>query len=112
MAGVSQAYVIDAVRTAVGKRNGSLAGVHPIDLGAAAFHGLFGRLDIDPGDVDDVIVGCVDAIGGQAGNIGRQAWLAAGYRRRFPESPLTGNAAPANRQFPLAHRRSCLAPQI
>ncbi|BBY05920.1 steroid 3-ketoacyl-CoA thiolase FadA6 [Mycobacterium noviomagense] len=79
MAEVSQAYVVDAVRTAVGKRNGSLAGVHPIDLGATAFHGLFDRVDVDPAAVDDVIVGCVDAIGGQAGNIGRQAWLAAGY---------------------------------
>jgi acetyl-CoA C-acetyltransferase len=74
-----EAYVVDAVRTAVGKRNGSLAGVHRIDLGVAAFHGLFERVDVDPGAVDDVVVGCVDAIGGQAGNIGRNAWLAAGY---------------------------------
>ena len=49
-----EAYVIDAVRTAVGKRNGSLAGVHPIDLGAAAFRGIFDRVDVDPGAVDDV----------------------------------------------------------
>ncbi|HZU48731.1 MAG TPA: acetyl-CoA C-acetyltransferase [Mycobacterium sp.] len=84
MAEVSQAYVVDAVRTAVGKRNGSLAGVHPIDLGAAAFHGLFDRVDVDPAAIDDVIVGCVDAIGGQAGNIGRQAWLAAGYPEEVP----------------------------
>jgi acetyl-CoA C-acetyltransferase len=72
------------VRTAVGKRNGSLAGVHPIDLGVAAFHGLFERVDVDPGAVDDVVVGCVDAIGGQAGNIGRNAWLAAGYPEEVP----------------------------
>jgi acetyl-CoA C-acetyltransferase len=84
MAEFSQAYVIDAVRTAVGKRNGSLAAVHPIDLGAAAFHGLFDRIDVDPSAIDDVIVGCVDAIGGQAGNIGRQAWLAAGYPEEVP----------------------------
>ncbi len=79
-----EAYVVDAVRTAVGKRNGGLAGVHPIDLGVAAFHGLFDRLDVDPAAVDDVIVGCVDAIGGQAGNIGRLAWLAAGYPEEVP----------------------------
>ena len=66
-----EAYIIDAVRTPVGKRNGSLAGVHPIDLGVHAFRGLFDRVDVDPGAVDDVIVGCVDAIGGQAGNIAR-----------------------------------------
>src|SRR6202171_808168 len=74
-----EAYIVEAVRTAVGKRNGSRAGVHPIDLGVAAFRGLFDRVDVDPAAVDDVIVGCVDAIGGQAGNIGRNAWLAAGY---------------------------------
>ncbi|HEU0190206.1 MAG TPA: acetyl-CoA C-acetyltransferase [Mycobacterium sp.] len=81
---MSQAYVIDAVRTAVGKRNGSLAGVHPIDLGAFGFQGLLDRVDVDPGAVEDVIAGCVDAIGGQAGNIGRLAWLAAGYPEEVP----------------------------
>ncbi|WP_046320834.1 steroid 3-ketoacyl-CoA thiolase FadA6 [Mycobacterium sp. UM_Kg1] len=81
---VSQAYVIDAVRTAVGKRNGSLAGIHPIDLGALAFRGLLDRVGVDPAAVDDVITGCVDAIGGQAGNIGRLAWLAAGYPEGVP----------------------------
>jgi acetyl-CoA C-acetyltransferase len=81
---MAEAYVIDAVRTAVGKRNGSLAGVHPIDLGAHAFRGLFDRNDVDPGAVDDAIVGCVDAVGGQAGNIGRLAWLAAGYPEEVP----------------------------
>jgi acetyl-CoA C-acetyltransferase len=79
-----EAYIIDAVRTAVGKRNGGLAKVHPIDLGVHAFRGLFDRVDIDPAAVDDVIVGCVDAIGGQAGNIGRNAWLAAGYPEEVP----------------------------
>src|SRR3954466_14615886 len=84
MAVSSQAYVVEAVRTAVGKRNGSLAGVHPVDLGAAAWRGLFGRVDVDPGAVDDVIAGCVDAIGPQAGNIGRTMWLAAGYPEEVP----------------------------
>ncbi|WP_299564707.1 steroid 3-ketoacyl-CoA thiolase FadA6 [uncultured Mycolicibacterium sp.] len=81
---MAEAYIIDAVRTPVGKRNGSLAGVHPIDLGAHAFRGIFARNDVDPAAVDDVIVGCVDAIGGQAGNIGRLAWLAAGYPEEVP----------------------------
>ncbi|RAV01652.1 steroid 3-ketoacyl-CoA thiolase FadA6 [Mycolicibacter senuensis] len=81
---VSEAYVIDAVRTAVGKRNGSLAGIHPIDLGALAFSGLLDRVGVDPAAVDDVITGCVDAIGGQAGNIGRLAWLAAGFPEGVP----------------------------
>jgi acetyl-CoA C-acetyltransferase len=79
-----EAYVIEAVRTAVGKRNGSLAGVHPVDLGAAAWRGLFDRTDVDPGAVDDVIAGCVDAVGGQAGNIARLSWLAAGFPEEVP----------------------------
>ena len=81
---MTEAYIVEAVRTAVGKRNGSLAGVHPIDLGAGVFQGLFDRVDVDPAAIDDVIVGCVDAIGGQAGNIGRLAWLAAGYPEEVP----------------------------
>jgi acetyl-CoA C-acetyltransferase len=84
MAGSPQAYVIEAVRTAVGKRNGALAGVHPVDLGAAGWRGLFERVDVDPGAVDDVIAGCVDAIGPQAGNIARLSWLAAGFPEEVP----------------------------
>ena len=79
-----EAYVIDAVRTAVGKRNGGLSGVHPVDLGAAAWRGLFERNDVDPSAVTDVIAGCVDAIGGQAGNIARLSWLAAGFPEEVP----------------------------
>ncbi|MBF6332703.1 acetyl-CoA C-acetyltransferase [Nocardia transvalensis] len=79
-----EAYVIDAVRTPVGKRGGALSGVHPADLGAAALQGLLSRNPIDPVQVDDVIFGCVDAIGPQAGNIARTAWLAAGYPEEVP----------------------------
>ncbi len=81
---MGHAYVIDAVRTAVGKRNGGLSGLHPVDLGAAAWRGLFDRNDVDPGAVTDVIAGCVDAIGGQAGNIARLSWLAAGFPEEVP----------------------------
>ncbi len=81
---MAEAYVIDAVRTAVGKRGGSLSGLHPVDLGAVAWRGLFERIDLDPSAVDDVIAGCVDAIGGQAGNIARLSWLAAGYPEEVP----------------------------
>ena len=81
---MAEAYVIEAVRTAVGKRNGSLARVHPIDLGVAAFRGLFDRVDVDPAAIDDVVVGCLDTIGPQAGNIGRNTWLAAGYPEEVP----------------------------
>ena len=108
-----KAYVIEAVRTAVGKRNGSLAGVHPVDLGAAAWRGLFDRVDVDPGEVDDVIAGCVDAIGRAGGQ--HRAIVVAGRRispKRCPASPSTGSAARASRRFPLVHRRSCRVPRI
>ncbi len=81
---MAEAYIIDAVRTPGGRRNGSLSGLHPIDLGVHAFRAVFDRTGIDPAAVDDAIVGCVDAIGGQAGNIGRLTWLAAGYPEEVP----------------------------
>lgn len=79
-----EAYIIDAVRTPIGKKNGSLAGIHPADLGAHAIRALIDRTGIDPGSVDDVVWGCVDAIGPQAGNIGRSCWLAAGLPEAVP----------------------------
>jgi acetyl-CoA C-acetyltransferase len=79
-----EAYIIDAVRTPVGRRGGGLAGVHSADLGAHAIEALLGRTDIDPEAVDDVVFGCVDAIGPQAGDIARTAWLAAGLPEGVP----------------------------
>ena len=79
-----EVYVVDAIRTAIGKRGGSLAAVHPADLGAAVISDVVTRNGIDPATVDDVVFGCVDAIGGQAGNIARTAWLAAGLPEEVP----------------------------
>lgn len=79
-----QAYVVDAIRTPVGKRNGSLAKTHPADMGAHVIRALVERTGIDPAVVDDVVFGCVDAIGPQAGNIARTAWLAAGMPLEVP----------------------------
>lgn len=79
-----EAYVVDAVRTPIGKRGGALSEIHPADLGAGVIRSLLDRTPIDPVDVDDVIFGCVDAIGPQAGNIARTAWLAAGYPEQVP----------------------------
>lgn len=79
-----QAYIVDAVRTPVGKRNGSLAKVHPADMGAHVINAIIERTGIDPEVVDDVVFGCVDAIGPQAGNIARTAWLAAGQPLGVP----------------------------
>jgi acetyl-CoA C-acetyltransferase len=81
---MAEAYIVDAVRTPVGKRGGGLAHVHPADLGAAALTALVTRTGIDPAAVEDVIFGCVDAVGPQAGDIARTAWLAAGYPEHVP----------------------------
>ncbi len=81
---MAEAFVIDAVRTPVGKRGGGLSEVHPADLGGHVLTALLDRADVDPALVDDVIMGCVDTIGGQAGNIARSAWLAAGLPEHVP----------------------------
>ena len=81
---MAEAYLVDAVRTPVGRRGGGLAAVHPADLGAVALTALMRRTGIDPGAVEDVILGCVDAIGPQAGDIARTAWLAAGLPEHVP----------------------------
>ncbi len=79
-----EAYIIDAVRTPVGRRGGGLAAVHSADLGAHAIKALVERTGVDPEAVDDVVFGCVDAIGSQAGDIARTAWLAAGLPEGVP----------------------------
>jgi acetyl-CoA C-acetyltransferase len=79
-----EAYIVDAVRSPVGRRGGGLAAIHSADLGAHALSALVERTGIDPEAVDDVVFGCVDAIGPQAGDIARTAWLAAGLPEGVP----------------------------
>jgi acetyl-CoA C-acetyltransferase len=81
---MTNAYIVDAVRTPVGKKKGSLAAVHGADLGAHVIKALVQRTGIDPGTVDDVIFGCVDAIGPLAGDIARTCWLVAGMPDHVP----------------------------
>jgi acetyl-CoA C-acetyltransferase len=85
---MAEAYIIDAVRSPVGRRNGGLAGTHPADLGAHALTSLVERSGIDPSAVDDVIFGCVDTVGPQAGDIARTAWLAAGLPEEVPGTTI------------------------
>ncbi|GII05022.1 acetyl-CoA C-acetyltransferase [Planobispora takensis] len=80
----SEAYIVEAVRTPVGRRGGGLSGVHPADLGAHALTALMTRSGIDPAAVEDVIFGCVDTVGPQAGDIARTCWLAAGLPEEVP----------------------------
>jgi acetyl-CoA acyltransferase len=81
---IREAVVVEAVRTPIGKRNGSLAGVHPVDLSALVLNELVSRAAIDPGAVDDVYWGCVTQLGDQSSNIGRFATLAAGWPEHVP----------------------------
>jgi acetyl-CoA acyltransferase len=80
--------IVGAVRTPVGRRNGGLAGVHAVDLGAAALRALVDRCGVDPERVDDVIMGCVSQTGEQAVNVARNAWLAAGLPEEVPATTI------------------------
>ncbi len=79
-----EAFIVDTVRTPVGRRGGSLAAVHSADLGAHVLSALMSRTGVDPGAVDDVIMGCCDTIGSQAGDVARTAWLVAGLPDHVP----------------------------
>lgn len=83
-----EAYIIDAVRSPVGRKKGSLASVHPADLGAHPIKALIARTGIDANLVDDVVWGCCDTIGPQAGDIGRTAWLVAGLPQHVPGTTI------------------------
>src|SRR5919108_1013154 len=80
--------IVGAVRTPVGRRNGGLSGLHAVDLGAAALRALVDRSGVDPGRVDDVIMGCVSQTGEQAANVARNAWLAAGLPEEVPATTI------------------------
>ncbi|WP_406298118.1 acetyl-CoA C-acetyltransferase [Embleya sp. NBC_00888] len=84
----NEAYIVDAIRTPVGKRNGGLAKVHPADLGAHILRSLIDGTGLDPAAVDDVIFGCLDVIGPQAGNIARTSWLSAGLPTSVPGTTI------------------------
>ncbi|EHB49822.1 acetyl-CoA acetyltransferase [Mycolicibacterium rhodesiae JS60] len=79
-----EAFIVDATRTAVGRRKGGFAGEHPADMAAHVIKTVVSRQDIDPAAIDDVILGCLDNIGAQAGDIARTSALAAGLPESVP----------------------------
>src|SRR5881275_345568 len=85
---MATAVIVDAVRTAGGKRNGKLSGWHPTDLAAEVLKALQQRNDLDPALVDDVIMGCVMQVGNQGVNIGRNAVLGAGWPETVPGTTI------------------------
>src|ERR671927_256195 len=80
--GVSEAYIVDAVRSPIGRRNGALSSIRADELAAQVLNGLVARSGVDPAEVEDVQMGCVTQVGEQGWNIGRMAPLVAGW----PES--------------------------
>jgi acetyl-CoA acetyltransferase family protein len=85
---VREAVIVEAVRTPVGKRGGALRDWHPVDLAAHVLRAVVERADLDPGEVDDVLMGCVDQVGEQSVNIGRFAALAAGFPDSVPGTTI------------------------
>ena len=85
---MADAFIVDAVRTPVGRRGGGLSGVHPADLGGHVITALLDRSGVDPGEVDDVYFGCVGQIGAQTGNIARTSWLSAGLPQHVPGTTI------------------------
>lgn len=81
---MTEAYIVDAVRTPTGRRGGGLSEIHPADLLGMTVNALFERTGVDPARVDDVIAGCVAQMGVQAWNVGRNAWLSAGLPEHVP----------------------------
>jgi acetyl-CoA C-acetyltransferase len=83
-----EAYIVDAVRTPVGKKGGGLSQVHPADMGAHVIKTLVEGNDLDPLAVEDVYLGVVDQLGPQAGDLARTCWLAAGYPEDVPGTTI------------------------
>ena len=83
-----EAYIVEAVRSPIGRRNGTLAGVRADDLAASVLNGLVQRADLDPGAVEDVQMGCVSQVGEQALNVGRVAVLVAGWPETVAASTI------------------------
>ena len=78
------AFIVSALRTPIGKKKGTLSNMHPADLGAVVLSATFDQVDLDPKLVEDVIFGCVDTVGPQAGDIARTCWLAADLPEHVP----------------------------
>ena len=99
---MAEAYIVDAVRSPVGRRGGGLAQVHPADLGAHSLTALVERTGIDPAAVEDVVFGNVDSIGGQAGDIARTCWLAAGLPEHVPGTTVDRQCGSAQQAIHFA----------
>ena len=109
---ISTPMIVDAVRTPMGRGRpgGALAGVHPVELLAQTLQALIKRNGIDPGTVDDVIVGCVSQVGEQAATPGRAAWLAAGFPQHVPSTTIDRKCGSSQQAIHFAAQGSRAAP--
>src|SRR5438046_4397226 len=85
---IREAVIVGAVRSPIGKRNGSLKDFHPVDLLAEVLKEVVNRTGVDPGQIEDNITGCVSQVGEQSLNIGRNGWLAAGFPETIPSTTV------------------------
>src|SRR5881227_503852 len=88
MTEMREAVIVGAVRSPIGKRNGAFKDLHPVDLLAEVLKEVVNRTGVDPGQIEDNITGCVSQVGEQSINIGRNAWLAAGFPEEVPATTV------------------------
>lgn len=100
---MSEVVIIEAVRSAIGKRNGSLSLMDPVELLGDVQAGLLTRTGIDPSEVGHVIGGCINQVGNQAANIARNAWLGAGFPYEVPAATVLSQCGSSQEAHTLAH---------
>jgi acetyl-CoA C-acetyltransferase len=99
---MAEAYIVEAVRTPVGRRGGGLSQVHPADLGGHSIKALIERAGVDPAAIDDVVFGNVDSIGPQAGDIARTCWLVTGFPEHVPGTTVDRQCGSAQQAIHFA----------
>ncbi len=99
---MAEAYIVEAVRTPVGRRGGGLSQVHPADLGAHSIKALVKRAGVDPAAIEDVVFGNVDSIGPQAGDIARTCWLVTGFPEHVPGTTIDRQCGSAQQAIHFA----------
>src|SRR5262249_9124254 len=97
-----EAVIVEAVRTPIGRRNGKLKDVHPVVLGSLVLKEVVQRAGIEPGQVDDVVFGCVSQVGEQSLNVGRNAWLTAGFPVTTPATAVYRRCGSSQQALHLA----------
>ncbi len=100
---MTEAVIVEAVRTPLGKRNGAISSVHPVDLSATVLQALAERTGLDPALVDDVLWGCVSQVGDQSMNVGRYGVLAAGWPESVPSTTIDRQCGSSQQATAFAH---------